>query len=164
MAQRIPISLTETQALTDEAQPAPVRHPFCPSVSLHLLCINLLSCRKKHNSFVVYSSQSGSELGVVSCFLCSPDSMDSDSVAQACFSEIYVFLQETKQTHQHKIISPPSVFYKYVVDFQVWVISQTAASCQRTRLWWKQCDARVTLIFQRSSAGLKPKWSMTAEK
>lgn len=60
-----------------------MRHHLCPSlcVSLHLLCISLLPCRKKHNSFVVYSSQSGSELGVVSCFLCSPDRTDSGPVA-----------------------------------------------------------------------------------
>lgn len=77
------------------------RHHLCPSlcVSLHLLCISLLPCRKKHNSFVVYSSQSGSEMGVVSCFLCSPDSTDSDPVAP--FDFLHVFLQETEQSHHH---------------------------------------------------------------
>lgn len=48
---------TQTQPPTDGAQPAPVRETpplsLSPCISLHLLCISLLPCRKKHNSFVV---------------------------------------------------------------------------------------------------------------
>lgn len=104
-----------------------VRHHLCPRlcVSLHLLCISLLPCRKKHNSFVVYSSQSGSELGVVSCFLCSPDSADSGPVALFSSRNSCFFFRKLQRVITVTIIkSSPSLFYKYVADFQVWVISQ----------------------------------------
>lgn len=83
------------------------RHKLCPSLCLplHLLCISLLPCRKKHNSFVLYSSQSGSEMGVVSCFLCFSDSTDWDPVAPYGF--LRVFLRETEQSHHRNNKSPP---------------------------------------------------------
>lgn len=77
-------ALTEMWTLTDETQPAPACET--PPLSLRsvsrYICFALACCHAgKNNSFVVSSSQSGSELGVVSCFLCSPDSEDLDPVA-----------------------------------------------------------------------------------
>lgn len=46
--------------LSTRETPPSVPRPVSPA---HLLCISLLPCRKKHNSFVVYPSQSGSESG-----------------------------------------------------------------------------------------------------
>lgn len=61
-------------------------------------------------------------MGVVSCFLCSPDSSDRDPVA--LFDFLHVFFKETEQSHHHNNKSSPPLFYKHVLDFQLWVISR----------------------------------------
>lgn len=149
-----------------------LRHHLCPPlhVSLHLLCISLLPCRKKHNSFVVYSSQSGSELGVVSCFLCSPDSADSGPVALFGLRNSCFFFRKLHRVITITIIKILSLCLLQICGrFSALSHQPTAVTCQRTRLWWKQCDAKVTHTHQQEKKLCGDRtdwltWSMTAAR
>lgn len=77
----------------------------CPSlfISLHLLCISLLPCRKKHNSFCslfqpIRKGIGGSFLFPVSCV---PQTAQAQAQWSCSVSEIYVFLQETERSNHH---------------------------------------------------------------
>lgn len=134
--------------------------PLC--VLLHLLCITLLPCRKKHTSFVVYSSQSGSEMGVVSCFLCSPDRTDRHPVA--LFDFLHVFFKETEQSHHHNNKSSPPLFYKHVLDFQLWVISDRSLMPKDNTLMKTTWCKGYTEITERSSMRIRLTLSVTAAR
>lgn len=128
-----------------------VRHHLCPPlcIPLHLLCISLLPCRKKHDSFVVYPSQSGSELGVVSCFLCSPDGNSE-------LSSLTPFPSSVCSSRKlGRVVTWQSVLSQLRMCARIQALShQTGAACvKRQPLWRKQHDARVSQTFPGAERG-----------
>lgn len=144
-----------------------VRHHLCPSlsVSLHLLCISLLPCRKKHNSFVVYSSQSGSELGVVSCFLCSPRQYGLGPSSPVRFPKIMCSSRKRKTVIPIMSLLPLSLSYTYVADFQLWVIIQLQSHAKGQDFDENNVTQGLHRHYrERSSVGIWLTASMTAAR
>lgn len=135
-----------------QTKPSPLlyeRHNLCPSlcVSLHLLCISLLPCRKKQ-FFCSLFQPIRKWIGGSFRFPVFPRRYGLRPSSPDQFPTFVCFSRKPRRVitwRRITIIIPLSLS-----ALNMWQIrcsessGPAAASCQRTRLWWKQCDASVT--------------------
>lgn len=136
MPLRIPVSLwalTETQTLTDEAQPAPVCEtpPLSPRSVSHYICFALACCHAGKNTqfFCSLFQPIRKWIGGSFLFPVFPRQYGHGPSSPVRFPKFMRSSRKPKSVITITIISllplSLSLLYKYVADFQLWVISQS---------------------------------------